>query len=144
MLAERLRFTKVTVAKRKSEETPAAIPFNRLLGLEVVGVHEDGLTVGCRIRPDLLNSHGVLHGGVTATLVDAAVGMASVRHFDGKRMVTTVELKLNYFLPIAEGRVTARARLLRVGSSLVVGSVEVKDRKRRLAAFGTATYKILS
>lgn len=132
------------MAKRRFEQTPATIPFNGLLGLEVVAVHKDGLTVGCRLRPELLNSHGVLHGGVTATLVDAAVGMASVRHLGGKRAVTTVELKLNYFLPIAEGRVTARARLLRVGSSLVVGSVEVKDHQRRLAAFGTATYKILS
>lgn len=105
--------------------------------------HKDGVTVACRVRPELQNSQGVLHGGVTATLVDAAVGMASIRHLEGKRAVTTVELKLNYFIPITTGRVTARARLLRVGSSLIVGAVEVKDHRGRLAAFGTATYKIL-
>lgn len=109
----------------------------------MIRFHKDGVTVACAVRPELLNSQGVLHGGVTATLVDAAVGMSSVRHLNGKRLVTTVELKLNYFLPITEGRITARGRLLRVGSSLIVGSVEVKDHRRRLAAFGTATYKIL-
>lgn len=143
MLAELPRFTKVTVPKRSFEQSPPSIPFNSLLGLNVLRVHKDGVSVGCQIRPELLNSQGVLHGGVTATLVDSAVGIASTRHLGGKRPVTTVELKLNYFLPITEGRVTARARLLRVGSSLIVGSVEVKDHRSRLAAFGTATYKIL-
>lgn len=131
------------MAKRRSRQSPPPIPFNGLLGLEVIRFHKDGVTVACTVRPELLNSQGVLHGGVTATLVDAAVGMSSVRHLDGKRLVTTVELKLNYFLPITQGRITARGRLLRVGSSLIVGSVEVKDHRRRLAAFGTATYKIL-
>jgi uncharacterized protein (TIGR00369 family) len=129
------------MASRRSSAPP--IPFNGLLGLEVTRVHRDGVTVSCRLRPELLNGQGVLHGGVTATLVDAAVGMAAVRHLGGARRVTTVELKLNYFLPITEGHVTARGRLLRTGASLIVGSVEVKDHRRRLAAFGTATYKIL-
>jgi uncharacterized protein (TIGR00369 family) len=128
----------------KAADPKLNIPFNDLLGIRVTRTHRDGVTVQCDIQPELRNSHGVLHGGVTATLVDVAVGMAAVHHFGGKRTLTTVELKVNYFLPISEGRVTARARLLRLGSSLVVGSVEVKDHKRRLAAFGTATYKILS
>jgi acyl-CoA thioesterase len=131
------------VNKRKTPSTIPDVPLNALLGIEVIRFHKDGLSVRCRVRPELRNSHGVLHGGVTATLVDVAVGLATVHHFAGRRMATTVEMKVNYFLPITEGMVTARAKLLRVGTSLVVGSVEVKDHKRRLAAFGTATYKLL-
>lgn len=119
-------------------------PFNSLLGIEVAQLHRDGVTLECKIADSLRNSAGVLHGGVTATLVDAAVGIALTHHFRGKRQVTTVELKLNYFLPLTGGVVRARAKLLRIGTSLAVGSVEVRDSKRRLAAFGMATYKILN
>jgi uncharacterized protein (TIGR00369 family) len=78
---------------------------------------------------------------VTATLIDVAAGVATM-HVTGKR-ATTVSLKLSYFLPLTEGKVTARAKVLRAGSSLTVASVEVKDAKKRLAAFGMVTYKIL-
>ncbi len=118
-------------------------PFNQLLGLVVRGFHRDGVTVEAVVRDEIRNAQGVLHGGVTATLVDVAVGMSIWHHFGQKKNIATVELKLNYFLPIVKGKVRARARLLRVGSSLAVGSVEVKIEGNRLAAFGIATYKIL-
>ena len=119
-------------------------PFNDHLGIVVKRLHKDGVTLECELTEVLRNSHGVLHGGVTATLVDTAVGVAIVHVFGGKRSSTTVEMKLNYFLPLDRGKITARSKLLRVGTSLVVGSVEVKDARKRLAAFGTATYKLLT
>lgn len=127
----------------KNTQAELKIPFNDLLGLKVKRVHKDGVTVELEIRDQLRNGHGGLHGGATATIVDAAVGCAVIHHFGGKRSATTVEMKLNYFLPLQNGRVRARAKLLRVGTTLAIGSVEVKDAKNRLAAFGVATYKIL-
>jgi acyl-CoA thioesterase len=118
-------------------------PFNSLLGISVKQTHRDGVTIECELTDQLRNAGGVMHGGVTATLVDAAVGIAIVHHFRGERTATTVEMKLNYFLPITAGKVRARAKLLRIGTSLAVGSVEVQDSRGRLAAFGTATYKLL-
>lgn len=132
------------MSKDQPPATHPEIAFNQLLGIEVLRHHKDGLTVQCRVRPELLNGQGTLHGGVTATLVDVAVGMATAHRFEGKKTISTVEMKLNYFLPITGGLVRARARLLRIGTSLVIGSVEVLDEKRRLAAFGTATYKLLN
>jgi uncharacterized protein (TIGR00369 family) len=116
-------------------------PFNDLLGIRVIRAHKDGVTVECRFRDDLRNAWGTLHGGATATLIDVAAGVATM-HVTGKKCAT-VELKLNYFLPLTEGRVTARARVLRGGSSLTVSAVEVRDAKKRLAAFGTVTYKLM-
>ncbi len=116
-------------------------PFNELLGIKVTTAHKDGVTVVCQFREDLRNAWGTLHGGVTATLIDVAAGVATM-HVTGKR-ATTVSLKLSYFLPLTEGKVTARAKVLRAGSSLTVASVEVKDANKRLAAFGMVTYKIL-
>ncbi len=117
--------------------------FNALVGFELVRVHRDGVTIRCDVRQELLNCAGVLHGGVTASLADAAVGTALYHHFPDRVPFTTVELKINYFRPVAEGRVYARCRLLRAGSTLCVGQVDLKDEKRREIGVALATYMFL-
>ena len=84
------------------------------------------------MRHELTNSAGVAHGGVAAAMADVAVGMAINRHFGGKRPLTTVEMKINYFRPVTQDRIFARSRLLRIGSTLCVGSVDLTDADRRL------------
>lgn len=119
------------------------MPFNALLGIRVLRYHSDGLTVGCAVKDELLNSAGVLHGGVLATVADAAVGIALARHFGGKRAFTTTELKINYMRPVAEGKVRARARLLKVGSRICVGAVEMKNAADQLVAAALLSYMLL-
>jgi uncharacterized protein (TIGR00369 family) len=119
------------------------VPFATLLGIKLTRVHRDGITIECVLRRDLTNSVGVAHGGVAATLADGAVGAAINRHFGGRRLFTTVELKINYFLPVAEGRIFARSRLLRIGSTLCVGSVDLADTQGRQLGTALVTYMLL-
>jgi len=70
------------------------IPFNSHVGLKLVRLHKDGITIACDLRPELMNGSGVLHGGVTATLADVAVGMALARHLGRPRAAATVEMKI--------------------------------------------------
>ena len=119
------------------------VPFATLLGIKLTRVHSDGVTIECALRPELTNSFAVAHGGVAATLADAAVGTALNRHFGGKRPITTVEMKINYFLPATEGRIFARARLLRIGSTLCVGSVDLTDTRGNNLGTALVTYMLL-
>jgi acyl-CoA thioesterase len=119
------------------------MPFNKLLGIHVQRLHSDGLTIECKLRPDLMNLAGVLHGGVLATLADAAVGIALQRHFGGVRAITTVELKINYLRPVSAGKVRARARLLKVGARIAVGSVDLKDDAGKIVAAALLSYMLL-
>ena len=117
--------------------------FNHLIGFELVRVHRDGLTIQFRVRPELLNSAGAVHGGVTASLADVAVGSALYHHFGGTRRFTTVELKVNYFRPVTEGRLLARSRLVRIGSRICVGQVDLSDEHRRSVGLAIVTYMFL-
>ena len=117
--------------------------FNHLLGFELVRVHRDGLTIQCRLRPELMNGAGSMHGGVAASIADAAVGCALFQRFAGTRRFTTVELKVNYFRPITQGRLLARSRLLRVGSTICVGQVDLADDQRRSVGVAIVTYIVL-
>jgi len=119
-------------------------PFNHWLGLRIVERHEDGVTIACEIRPDLLNSNNVLHGGITATLADAAAGMGLIDHLQGRQPVTTTELKINYLKPITGAQVKARAKFVRIGKTLAVAQVEVTNDKGDLTAIALVTYMLLT
>ena len=122
------------------------MPFNKLLGMRAVRTHKDGITIECKLRPELLNFAGVLHGGVTATMADAAVGIALWKHFKGTRKHTTVEMKLNYLAPVEGGRgakIVARAKLVRIGKHLCIGQVDLTDGKRRPVGIAIVTYMLL-
>ena len=119
------------------------VPFNALLGMRLHRVHRDGITIACTLRDDLRNSAGAAHGGVAAAMADAAVGVAIQRHFGGGRSITTVEFKINYFLPVTEGRIFARSHLLRIGSTLCVGNVDLADERGRAIGTAIVTYMFL-
>jgi uncharacterized protein (TIGR00369 family) len=119
---------------------PAEIDFNQHLGIRVVRHHKDGVTISCDLRKELHNMSGVLHGGVTATLVDVAAGMALMHR--GQK-ATTVELKINYLRPVTGRKVTARSRLVRIGKTLVTALVDVFDDRKNHAAVAIVTYMLL-
>ncbi|HEV2687456.1 MAG TPA: PaaI family thioesterase [Bryobacteraceae bacterium] len=119
------------------------MPFNKLIGIRVMRRHCDGVTLECKMRDDHKNVAGVMHGGVAATLADAAVGIALASHFEGRRPCTTTDLKINYLRPIAEGKIVARSHLLRVGKQLCVARVDMFDSHRKLAAVAIVTYMLL-
>lgn len=121
----------------------AAIPFNSMLGVQISRAHADGVTLYVKVKPELLNSNAVLHGGVSASLADAAVGVAIQHRFGGRRSISTVELKVNYFRPVSEGTLFARAHLVRVGSTLCIGRVDLTDDQKNLVGIAIVTYILL-
>lgn len=128
---------------RQLRELLPKFTFNQLLGMKITRVHPDGVTVECAVRHDLRNFAGGLHGGVFATLADAAAGISLQRHFRGKQPLATVELKINYLRIVTEGRVFARARLLRAGATLCVASVALTDEQKRPVGAALITYMLL-
>lgn len=118
-----------------------SMPFNDLLGIRLVEDHDDGVTIEMPIREDLLNLNGVVHGGATASLVDAALGIAITRKW-ADRLTSTVEMKLNYLRPAREGKLIARSRFVKTGKTIVVGTVDVVDESGAGIAFGLLTYML--
>ena len=117
---------KSVLSIKQMREAIRSMSFNQLVGIRLVRIHKDGVTIECKLRPDLMNAHGVLHGGVTATMADAAVGIAITTRL-GRPAATTVEMKLNYMRPVTGRKITARCYLLRMGSTLCIGRVDLFD-----------------
>ena len=118
--------------------------FNQLLGIEVTERHEDGVTIECPIRPELMNGVGVVHGGVTATVADAAMGIGLSHVLGQGRSITTVEMKINYLQPVKTGKLVARSYLLRIGKTLSTGRVDLFDGQGTPVGVALLTYMLLS
>src|SRR3954462_3565802 len=83
--------------------------------------------IGFEARDEHLNPAGTLHGGVLATLVDTAMGIA-VRSTTGDDDVpATSQLTVTYLRPGAAGPVTVTARVRARGQHLTVCDADVEQ-----------------
>lgn len=114
--------------------------FPKMLGFELDSIEPGRARMGVSVRKELLQLQGVMHGGAIASLIDTAVAFAIVGGSQPGDRFTTVELKINYLLPIREGRVTAEARLIRDGRRIIVAECDVHDSTGQLAAKALVTY----
>ena len=119
------------------------MPFEHSLSLRVTRKHRDGVTVECPLAPAFLNSTGVLHGGIIASIADEAAWHAMLHAYPRDQLATTTELKVNYLRPMSGNKVLARAYTLRSGKTLHVSRVDIFDAHKRLAAVALVTYMLL-
>lgn len=91
-----------------------------------------------------LNRIGVLHGGVTATLLDTASGITASLTVDptGMAQFVTLSLTVDYLSP-ARGGCTVRAtgRITGGGRSITYVACELRDESGALIATSTGVFK---
>jgi len=96
-----------------------------------------------QVQEKHLQPFGIVHGGVFASLLDAAAFWAVYTQVPDDLGMTTVELKLNYLAPLSSGRMIARGKSLRVGKTLCLGEASIVNEEETLLAHGTSTMMIL-
>jgi len=120
-----------------------ALPFVKLMGMKLLSSGGGNSVMRCRIRPDLRNTSGTLHGGVMGALVDMSVATALRSVMSLSSRMTTVEYKVNFLKAVPDGAVTAHGVVLRMGKTIAAGSSEIRNDEGEVVAFGSATYYIL-
>ena len=88
-------------------------------------------------KPELEHAMGGVHGGVLATLIDAAAWFAAAVHYPS--WITTVEFDTRLLEPVVGEDLVAVGRVLRAGKRIAVAQAEVRTASGRLVAAGTAT-----
>ena len=119
------------------------LPFMKLMGMKLVSAAGGKSVMRCTIRRALRNTAGTLHGGVMGALVDMSVATALRSVMPLSCRMTTVEYKVNFLKPVSGGTVTAYGTILRRGTTIAVGSTEIRNGDGEVVAFGSATYYIL-
>ena len=117
--------------------------FNRHLGMKILEWSEGAVTVAIDVQDWMRNRTGIVHGGVTATLIDAAAGYAGnfCPHPGRRRISSTLSLTTSYVAAGKGKRIVARAKVKGGGRTIYASSVEVSDENGTLIAIGEGTFK---
>jgi uncharacterized protein (TIGR00369 family) len=124
--------------------TFAAVPYAHFLGMTLGEIKRGEAHIHLRIRDELKQNRGVVHGGVIASLLDTATAFAVVSLLEPGERVTTTDLTIHYLRPVTGGELAAVARIIRSGRRLSVLSAEVFDHEKSLIATAVTSYIRLS
>ena len=116
-----------------------AAPIADLLGFEIQVNEDESVTVTMPVDARHHNPMGTVHGGITSTLADAAMGIAFSRTLLPGQMFATVELKVNFIRPVVETTVRSEGRLVRRGSRVGFAECSLFDADNRLIGTGSCT-----
>ena len=132
----------------KYVEAVAAIvnrsPYFSLLCMEIKDLQWGTALLEVQLEEKHLQPFGFVHGGVMASVVDAAAFWAVFPQVENGMGLTTVEIKVNFLAPAQKGRLVAKGRCIRLGKTLALGETEIRNTEGGLVAHGTATMMIVS
>jgi uncharacterized protein (TIGR00369 family) len=114
--------------------------FSVLVGFTVERLYEGGAVLEMKVQDHHRQIHSVVHGGVIAALADTAAAIAAYTVSPQGVELVTIELKINYLLPIVEGTVKAEGKVLRAGRNFVVVECDVRNGEAELAAKALMTF----
>ena len=122
------------------------IPFNKFLGIEILELSPDYIKTKIDFRPELVGDpvRQVLHGGLTATLIDVTGGALAFATVDISRLrnISTIDMRIDYLRPGKGKTFYGEAEVIRRGNRICVNSITVRNEYGALIATGVAAYNI--
>ena len=120
------------------------LPFAQLIGMRLVELRPGEAVIKIDMRDDLRQPSGVLHGGVTATLIDTAMAFAVITQLGPSERSSTVDLTVHYLRPHLTGTFTCTAKVVRAGKRIFTVSADVVNDDGKLIATAVSTYMKIS
>lgn len=114
--------------------------FSQWLGIDPIDVKAGKCVLQMKVRREMLNGFGILHGGIAFSLADSAVAFASNSH---GRMSVSIEASISYIEPCKEGD-TLIATVEEVGSSHKIGIYSItilNQENKKVALFRGTVYR---
>lgn len=133
------------------------MPFNELLGMSITGYTTDSIELRIKMDDKLIGNpiRRILHGGVTASVLDVAGGMlvaaAAIPQMESRtptafannlKSLGTIDLRIDYLRPGRGDEFTATAQVIRSGNKVAVARMELHNQDGTHIAFGTGTYLV--
>ena len=128
----------LTKAMINGEVPPA--PVAKLIGFNIVAVKPGEAVFEMQATTAAhANPMGTLHGGILCDIADAAMGVAYASNLGEGESFTTLELKINFFKPIWNARLTATGRVVKQGRTVGMVECDVVDEQGSLVARASST-----
>lgn len=110
--------------------------FAEWLGLEIVEASGDRVVLTWKVRPDLSQSYGIMHGGVHCSVVETAASVAAALWLGDRGKVVGVSNQTDFLRAVRDGEMRAAATPVHRGRLQQLWAVEIRDEEQRLVARG--------
>jgi uncharacterized protein (TIGR00369 family) len=132
--------TETSIGVDKLQQLITRGPFNRWLNFTVRASDESGLEVKATWREDWVVNpdRRYTHGGILSAIIDVAADYAIAARLG--RPVPTIDLRVDFHKAAMPGDLTAKARVVRMGSQYSTAEASVYDQEGSLVASGRGTY----
>lgn len=127
----------------QKRESTSSTYISRLMDMTTQIMDDDSIEISVPITPLLANNLGIVHGGLTATLLDTAMGTAANRHLDLHQAAVTSEMKINFTSPGTGSKLTCKAKVLHRGKQMIVTEGKVFGDEGQLIALATGTFFVI-
>ena len=120
------------IGKNAAEMSPSAL--GRWLNGKLIAVEEGSLTVEFVVRKEMTNPGKILHGGVSASMMDDVIGM-TVFSLGRENFYSTINLSVDYLLPAKVGDVVyVKSKVIRAGKTVINMECEVRNNEHKIVA----------
>ena len=116
-------------------------PFGDMLGIEVLELSEGKCTYRLRVREELKNPNGVVHGGVLYSLADDSMG-AALFSLRGNSSHATISIYFDYMGAIKEGEILCETRVVLVKRTVAFLESDIKDGQGKPLARAVGTFRL--
>lgn len=128
------------IGTEKLQELITRGPFNKWLNFTVLKAGADGVEIKAAWREEWVVNieRRYTHGGILAAIVDVAADYAIAAQLG--RPVPTIDIRVDYHKAAMPGDITAKARVVRMGSQYSTAEAQLYDKEGALVASGRGTY----
>lgn len=129
-----------SVSVEKLQELITRGPFNKWLNFTVLRAGADGVEIRAAWREEWVVNpdRRYTHGGILAAIIDVAADYAIAAQLG--RPVPTIDIRVDYHKAALPGDLTAKARVVRMGSQYSTAEANLYDKEGALIASGRGTY----
>ena len=119
--------------------------FGRLIGMKFVITEPGKVIYTLQTNEDHLATPLAIHGGCTAALLDATMGVGALSLVCNKnKVVATLEMKVSFLKSVlVNEQLTAESIVVKKGRSLIFMEAEVYNQKKQLVAKSSGTFTIM-
>ena len=119
-------------------------PFADFLGIKITHVSTERVSAELHARAELINRHGILHGGALIGLADNLGGTATTANLRPGQTTATIESKTNFFSSVPIGETAyAECTPLHRGRLTMVWQTRITSADGKLCALVTQTQIVL-
>ncbi len=128
---------------QKNAEIFENLPYHKFIGLKVVDARQGYGELRVPVQEEIINSNGVVHGGIYYTICDLAAASALWTMVNEDNIFVTSDINISVVSSTNKGELTVKAQVLKMGKRLAFLEARVTAEDDELIAVARITKTIL-